>query len=610
MQHLQHNTLAAAVLSAFFVAPCLAAVLPPAGFTLDEIVVTATRTVRTADETLAATTVISRRDIERTQAQSVQELLAGQPGIAITNSGGAGKDTKVSLRGAQAGHVLVLIDGIKVGSATSGTVAFQDFPLDAIERIEIVRGPLSSLYGSEVIGGVIQIFTRKGGGDTSSSASFGLGSYGTRQAGAALSGGGADNWFNLRASHFQTDGFSVQNGTEIDADGYRNTAFTLRGGHRFKPGTELDVHLLRAEGKNEFDGTYQNEGESMQLALGANLKHRINDFWNTRLALGQSRDESDNFLNGAYKSTFNTRRNTLSWQNDLDLGARRQLTLGADYQEDKVNSSTAYTVSRRDNTGVFAQFLAGAGAHDFKLSLRHDDNSQFGTSNTGNAAWGMDVGNDLRTRLSYGTAFKAPTFNELYYPGFGNPALLPEKSKSLEAGLSGRFGVASAPDTWGVNLFESRITDLIGFDGTTNPSNASARIRGIEAETRVRLAGWQVNASLTLQDPENRSNTTNQGKVLNRRAEQSLRLDLDRSFGAWNLGGTFRAEGRRYDNLANTTKLAGYGLVDLRAETRLAKDWILAGKVENLFDKRYYTVAGYNQPGAGLYITLRWQPGK
>jgi len=602
---MQHTTLAA-VIAGLFTLPVQAQEIS----TLDEIVVTATRTARAVDETLAATTVITRRDIERTQAQSVQELLAGQPGIAIANNGGAGKVTSVFLRGTQSGHVLVLIDGIKVGSATSGTAAFQDFPLDAIERIEIVRGPLSSLYGSEAIGGVIQIFTRKGGGDTTPSASVALGSYGTRQAAAGLAGGGTENWFNLRASHFQTDGFSVQS-KQPDADGYRNTAFTLRGGHRFKPGTELDVHLMRAESKNEYDNIFGpvseiNEAESIQLVFGASLKHRINDFWNTRLALGQSRDESDTFKNGAYSSTFNTRRHTLSWQNDLDLGARRQFTLGADYQEDKVESSTAYTVSSRDNTGVFAQFLAGAGAHDFKLSLRHDDNSQFGGSNTGNAAWGVDMGNDLRARLSYGTAFKAPTFNQLYFPGFGNPALLPEKSKSLEAGLSGRY----KPGTWGVNLFESRITDLIGFDGTTSPSNASARIRGIEAETRVRLADWQINASLTLQDPENRSNTANQGKVLNRRAEQSLRIDLDRAFGHWNLGGTFRAEGRRYDNLANTVKLDGYGLLDLRAETRLAKDWRVHAKLENVFDKAYETAATYNQAGRGLFVTLRYQPTK
>ncbi|MDP2832026.1 MAG: TonB-dependent vitamin B12 receptor [Pseudomonadota bacterium] len=604
---MQRTTLAA-VIAGLFTLPVQAAEIP----TLDEIVVTATRTARAADETLAATTVITRRDIERTQAQSVQELLAGQPGITIANNGGAGKATSVFLRGTQSGHVLVLIDGIKVGSATSGTAAFQDFPLDTIERIEIVRGPLSSLYGSEAIGGVIQIFTRKGGGDTTPSASFGLGSHGTRQAAAALTGGGKESWFNLRASHFQTDGFSVQS-KQPDADGYRNTAFTLRGGHRFKPGSELDVHLMRADSKNEYDNAFGpvneiNEAESTQLVLGASLKHRVNDFWNTRLAAGQSRDESDAFKNGVYSSTFNTRRNTLSWQNDLDLGSRRQLTLGADYQEDKVESSTAYTVSSRDNTGVFAQLLAGAGAHDFKLSLRHDDNSQFGVSNTGNAAWGMNLGAGMHASLSYGTAFKAPTFNQLYYPSSAfyqsNPNLVPEKSRSFEAALSGRM----TGGKWSLNAFETRIYDLIaGFTPVSNIS--TARIQGLEAVASLQLGAWDTRMNVTLQNPEQTSGA-NTGKLLDRRAEQSLRLDLDRAFGTWNLGGTFRAEGRRYDNLANTTKLSGYGLVDLRAETRLSKDWQLQAKLENLFDKAYETAATYNQPGRGIYLTLRYQPGK
>lgn len=580
--------------------------------TLDEIIVTATRIPQASDLTLAAGTIIKRADIERTQAKSVQELLAGLPGVAFANNGGAGKATSVFLRGTQAGHVLVLIDGIKVGSATLGTTAFQDIPLDQIERIEIVRGPLSSLYGSEAIGGVIQLFTRKGGGAMAPSASIGLGRYGTRQAAAGLSGGGENSWFNLSASHFQTDGFNACKGSltagcftvEPDADGYRNTALNLRGGHRFAPGTELDVHLLRAVGKNEFDGGFQNEAESLQLVLGASLKHRLSDVWSTRISLGQSRDESDNFKNGAFTGRFDTRRDTLSWQNDLTLAPRRQLSLGLDYQEDAVSSTTAYRVSRRDNTGVFAQYLHGMGAHDAKLSLRHDDNSQFGGNTTGNAAWGVAFGDGLRGTLSYGTAFKAPTFNQLYWPGFGNPNLQPEKSKSLEVGLSGRH----AAGRWSLNLFETRITDLIGFDGATTPSNANARIRGVEAVAGAQVAGWQTALNLTLQDPENRSNNANHGKQLNRRAKEMLRIDLDRDVGAWNLGATLRAEGRRYDNLANTVKLGGYGLVDLRADYRVAKAWRLQAKLENLFDKAYETAFLYNQPGRGLYLTLRYHP--
>ncbi len=603
---MQHTKIAAAILAALS-ANVLAntqAQLPSAEFTLDEIVVTATRTARTVDESLAAVTVITRKEIEK--ATSLQSLLAGSVGITLVNNGGAGKATDLFLRGAQADHTVVLIDGVKIGSATTGKAAWQDIPLDAIERIEIVRGPNSSLYGSEAIGGVVQVFTRKGRGALQPAASVGLGAHGTRKLAASLSGGSHTGWFNLAAGHDETDGFSVQNGTEKDDDGYRNTHVSLRGGTRLSADTEAEFTLLRAAGDSEYDGTASNESESVQLALGGQIKHRINDLWQTRLQMGQSKDESENFLNSVFKSRFNTRRDSASWLNDLALSRDHTLTLGLDWQQEKVNSSTVYTVTERDNTGLFTQWQGRFGVHDVRLALRRDDNSQFGGHTTGNAAWGRDIRPGLRARLAYGTAFKAPTFNQLYYPSFGNPALLPEESKSLEAGLSGHGALVQ----WSATLFENRITNLIGFDGTTNPSNASARIRGLETDWKIRLADWDVRANLTLQDPENTANTANKGKVLNRRAQQSLRLDLDRSLGAWTLGATLRAEGKRYDNLANTTKLGGYGLVDLRAEWRLAPDWRFQGRIENLFDKVYETAAGYNQPDRGIFLTLRWQPAK
>lgn len=580
----------------------------------DEIVVTATRTAQTADQALASTTVITRKDIERSQAVSVQDLLQGLAGVSIANNGGAGKSTSVFLRGTNSDHVVVLIDGVKVGSATLGTASFQDFPVAQIERIEIVRGPRSSLYGSEAIGGVIQIFTRKGGGAITPSASVMLGSYNTRQATANLSGGGENSWVDLGLGQLETDGFNACKGSltagcftiEPDKDGYRNASLNLGGGYRFQPGSEVDVHLLRAQAHNDFDGSSQNQSASVQQAVGISLKHQASELWSLKLAAGQSQDDSDNFLNGAFKSRFDTRRNTLSWQNDLALAPEHLVTLGLDRQEDAVSSTTAYTVTSRGTTGLFAQYQGRAGKQDFQFSLRRDDNSQFGAHTTGNAAWGSALADDLRATLAYGTAFKAPSFNQLYYPGFGNPNLNPERSRSLEAGLSGKAGAGH----WSLNAFETRVTDLIGFDGTVNPANASARIRGLDASAALRLAAWDARLNLTLQDPENRSNTANQGKILNRRAEQSLRLDIDRGFGPYRMGATLRAEGRRYDNLANTTKLSGYGLVDLRGEYRLTKDLRLQARVENLFDKDYETVYLYNQPGRSLFVTMQYQPVK
>ncbi len=581
--------------------------------TMEPIIITATRTAQTADETLASVTVITRKEIERQQATSVQEVLQGAPGISIANNGGLGKTTSVFLRGTESDHVLVLIDGIKVGSATLGTTAFQDIPIDQIERIEIVRGPRSNLYGSEAIGGVIQIFTRKGGGPLAPFFSIGGGSFRTYNASAGVSGGGDRGWFNLSASGINTEGINACNGepgiggcfaTEPDKDGYRNLSGSVRAGYRFDNGIEAELHALRARGRNEYDGTYVNESEFVQQVAGGRLRFAPLPAWHTTLAAGRSRDDSDNYEDAMFRSRFDTMRDTVSFQNDFSFGASQLLTLGLDYQNDRIDSTTAYTVTSRDNKGLFVQYQGGFRAQDVQLSLRGDDNEQFGAHNTGNVAWGYDLGNRLRLIASYGTAFKAPTFNELYFPGFGNPNLKPETSQSIEAGLRGN----PAWGSWSLNVYQTTVDDLIGFDAAFAPVNIdAARIRGIEAATAARVAGWDLRGNLTLLDPENRGPGANQGNILPRRAKEALQLDADRAFGKLRLGATVFAEGRRFDDLANARELAAYATVALRAEYALARHWRLQGRVANLFDKDYETAAFYNQPGRSFFVTVRYK---
>lgn len=579
--------------------------------TLETIVVTPTRTDQSIHETLAPVSVITRQDIERLQAHTLAEILAGQAGVTLANSGGAGKQTSVFMRGSNANHVLVMIDGVKIGSATTGAAAFQDIPLNAIERIEIVRGPRSSLYGSEAIGGVIQIFTRQGGGALAPSAGISYGSHGTRQASAHLGGGGSNAWFNVGLGYLETDGFNACRGSsagcfanEPDRDGYRNKNINVRGGYRFSPGNAIDLHVLRAEGENEFDGSIfsGNTSETIQQVAGASLKLRLAPNWNMRASAAQSLDKSDNFYNGAYNSTFDTRRNTLSLQQDVSIGRDHLLSLGVDRQDDKVTSSTNYTVKQRDVTGVFAEYQGQLGAHSVQLALRRDDNSQFGQHSTGNAAWGYAFGNGLRLGLGYGTAFSAPTFNQLYWPGFGNPNLQPETSRNREASLAGKL----PGGRWQATLFDNRIEQLIAGFPSTNI--AKARVEGLELAASSRFDDWTLGVNLTLQNPESASGA-NSGRILPRRAQESLRVDLDRKLGAaWQLGATLRAEGERFDDAANSIRLGGYGLLDVRAEYQLARDWQLAARVENVFDKQYETVYFYNQPGRAAFVTLRYKP--
>jgi vitamin B12 transporter len=578
-----------------------------------QMVVTASRTAQSENESLVSVTVITREDLQRLQAQSLQDALRGIPGLTLSNSGGAGKATSLFIRGAEADHALVLIDGMKLGSATLGTAPLEHIPIAQIERIEIVRGPRSSLYGSEAIGGVVQIFTRRGGGDFSSRFDLDLGSDDYRGGSFGLSGGGEQGWYSIDLALSDTEGFDARRGNnsgssttdEPDKDGYRNESATLRAGYRFDNGLEVDFHALNADGENEYDGNRSNESESRQQVLGTNLRYSPADSWLLTLAAGNTRDETDHFEDGIYMTTYDTERDMLSLQSDLDLGIEQLLSLGIDYEQEEVDGTTEYSINKRDNRGYFLQYQGDISAQSLQLSLRQDDHESFGKHTTGGIAWGYGFNGVLKVWASYATAFKAPTFNELYYPNWGNPDLKPEESASVEFGLQGEAGWGS----WSISTYQTKVDELIGYDASSQkPSNIDqVLIRGVEAQVSASIGQWQSATSLTLLDPKNDSGGDDDGNLLPRRSRQSLRFDLDREFGAYGLGLSFLAEGKRYYDLANTQKLGGFGTMDLRASYRINSDWRIQGRLENLFDKTYETAKFYNQPGRSFYLKLSYQ---
>jgi len=577
---------------------------------LDDIVVTADRKARSVDATLAPVSIITRKDIEQYQATSLPDVLRRLPGITLSNSGGAGKATSVFIRGTHSSHVLVLVDGIKMGSATTGSVAFEDLPLDQVERIEVVRGPRSSLYGSEAIGGVIQIFTRKGGNGFQPEVSVSAGSHNTQKANVNLAGGDATTWYNVNAGTEKTDGFNATaNNLEPDADGYARDSVALRAGHRFANGTDVDVSLLQAQGGNDYDGSFGNQSDFVQQAVSGKLRHTIGDKVVVTAQLGQAKDENDNFKDGTFKSRFNTSRATAAVQADVQVTPDAAMTIGVDQQRDKVNSNTTYDVTSRDNTGVFANYQQQLGATQFDVSARQDDNAQFGTHTTGGVAVGRDLSNGMRITAAYGTAFKAPTFNNLYYPNSGDPTLQPETSQNVELGVSGK--AASDKVRWSANAFSNEIDNLISYPPPTYMVSQTdkARIQGVELGAGTQFAGWDVNANLTVQKPENRSGA-DAGKNLITRPEQLLNVDIDRELGKFRVGATVHGESKRYKDAANTAtgKLAGYGSLDLRADYKLSKDWIVGAKIGNVLDKDYETNKGYNQDGVNGLVTVKYAP--
>lgn len=581
---------------------------------LDTVVVTGTRGEQTLENALAATTVIDREAIERRQANSLQDLLRGEAGINLSNNGGMGKNTSLYLRGTESDHTLVLIDGVRVGSATSGGAAWQDIPLDQIERIEIVRGPYSSLYGSDAIGGVIQIFTRRPQGAFTPEFSVSAGSQGTVKASAGVSGRGARSWYAVNLAHAKTDGINACNGKpspggagcfvyEFDRDGYRNNSVSAQGGFDIGESWKLEGNALRAEGRNRYDGSFVNQADIVQQVLGVRAIYRGGEGFKLAFNAGQSEDFSDNFHDGTWRSNFETTRRVAGVQADFNAGDARFVT-GFDWYRDEVGSDTAYVLDRRTNRALFGQWQQDFGAHALQLSARRDDNSQFGGRTTGSLQWGWQFTDALRLSASYGTAFKAPTFNELYYPGYGNPDLLPERSKSAEIGLRGTHGKAR----WGVNAYRSRIDGLIAFDASIfAPGNVDrARIRGVELTGDTELAGWNLHGALTWLDPENASKGYD-GFELPRRARRSGRVDLDRAFGTFDVGASVVGAGRRYDDLRNQRPLGGYASTDLRLGWKFDPAWKLQLAVENVFDRKFETAAFFNQPGRTWLLTLRYR---
>ncbi|MGN6112774.1 MAG: TonB-dependent vitamin B12 receptor [Luteimonas sp.] len=595
---------------------------------LGDVVVTGTRTAVTADQSLAAVEVIDRAQIERSQAHSLQELLRGRAGVDLANQGGRGKVSTLFLRGTESDHTLFLIDGVRVGSATSGLTALQDLPLELIERVEIVRGPRSSLYGSEAIGGVIQVFTRGGRDGTHVRAYAGAGSHGLREAGAGLDAGrtlanGMRGWFGVDATHQSDDGINACRGAatplfagcgmddpDPDRDGYRNNAVSLRGGLDFNEAWKADVHAMRADAHNEYDGDpawgLPDNSDTIQQVVGGRVRYAGKRVA-VQLTAGRNTDSSDNFTGDVATDRFATHRDSAGLQADVTLAAGQLLTVGTDWARDTggvIGGFSAFDAYRNEHAG-FAQYQGAFGAHDLQLSARHDDNSQFGGHDTGSVAWGMDAAHGLRFTASYGSAFKAPSFNELYFPFYGNPDLKPETSRSAELGVAQKL----AGWHWQLNAYQTTVDDLIVYDPTIFIANniESARIRGAELGAGATLAGWDFSAQATFMDPRNHSATASD-RLLPRRSRRNARLDADRNLGAWRVGATVIAQGARYDDVQNAIRMGGYATVDLRAERALSAGWTLQAGLRNAFDRFYETAAFYNRPGREWSLTLRYAP--
>lgn len=571
----------------------------------EPVFITATRLVQPLSQVLADVVLIDRAAIERAGTASLTSLLQRLGGVEIAATGGAGQPSSVFLRGTNSGHVLVLVDGVRMNSATTGNQAFEHLPLAQIERIEILRGPASGLYGADAIGGVIQIFTRR---DPGFGATLELGSERTRaldlHLGRAI---GTHTRLNLQAGQRQSDSRSATNENNPwsfhpDADLYRNRHLSLALAHDWSADGGLSVRGQWSQGRSAFDaGAFTDDDTNHQRlsVLAVQAHQRLTPDWTSRLRLARGGD--DLRTEGAFASRFRTDQDQFLWQNDLAAGPG-QLALGAEWRREAVASDTAYTLDSRRVGSLFGSYAARYGAAEafgVQAALRHDRSSQFGGNSSGNLAWGWQATPRWRLSAAVGTAFKAPSFNDLYYPlsfGYaGNPDLKPERARSAEAALRYADGNYSA----GITVFHNRIRDLIVINSSFSSVDnlARARIEGVTLNSRWQQGPWAARAEWTHQDAKD----ADSGARLARRARNHGTLGLDWTRGPWRLGADVVAAGERQDGGAS---LAGYGLVNLHAAWQLNRRVGLRARIDNAADKAYTLVSGYNTPRRGAFLAL------
>lgn len=577
---------------------------------LNDVVVTATRTSNRADALTADVVTIDTATLARSGARTLSEVLVREAGLQMTGNGGMGKQSGLFIRGTEARHVLLLVDGVRVGSATSGQASLDNLSLEAIEHIEVLKGPASALYGSDAVGGVVQIFTKQGGKGFAPHASVSVGSHQYSRVAAGIRGGTDEASYALSVNRLRDGGFSATNpkvafgGHNADKDPFDQDS--LNASLRWKPaaGWHMDASVLHADGRNAYDGgpkPFDVHSDVQTRVLSWGLSRDWGDGRITRLKLARSDDRSTNFSSATSVSRFDTAQAQQSLLHQLPSPIGTVL-LGLERLQESVNSTQAYAINQRTTTAVFTGVQGQAAAHRWQANVRRDHNSQFGEATTGLLSYGYQLSSEWRAFGAYGTSFKAPSFNTLYWdsPTFkGNPTTQPERGHNRE------LGVAYSKGAYEVKLtrFDNRVRGFITIDPVV-ANTPKARMEGWNLAVEGEQGAWRWRTQVEQLDARNVAN----GKKLQRRADAQFSAGFDHRLGAWTWGLNWLAVGDRFDDTSNTVRLPGFGTLDVHTRYALSKDWALQLRLNNLADKVYEAAAGYNQPGRSAYLTLNWAP--
>lgn len=568
---------------------------------IEVLTVTATRSSLNIDDALTSQVVITREDIELANPISVLDLLSSVPSIDVASNGGKGQTGSIFMRGTGSDHTLVLIDGVRVSSATSGGTSFSTISPEMIERIEIVQGPRAALWGSDAIGGVIQIFTRQlSNGEFFAGASFGTDSYKKYKAGVGISHG--DGQTTITVSKEQSDGYDVteSDGADADDDGYDFTSVAIRGQQKVTDEFSLDWLLSSDSGDNEFDGYYNGSDiKNHAWLVRANYQSDFNGIANqTVFSVGQNRDSADSLRDGESQGVFETRRNQYSIVNNSELSENLQLNLGVDhYQDDVSKSTTTYDIEERDTTGVFVHTLYTKNAWTYEATLRHDNVEDIESENTYNLGLGYAFNDNSRIVVNHGTGFKAPTFNDLYYPWGGNDDLVSEFSKSSEIFFETKLDDINV--SW--NFYHSNVDNLIVWDGSKADNIEETEINGLEFALNFDKLGGTHDFNMSYTDAEDKQTK----KQLVRRAKEKFNYKFTTSISAADLYVEYQFVGSRLDR--GDVELSSYQLVNLGLNYDISDNLSLSSRVTNLLDKEYQTANTYNTQERAFYVGITYQ---
>ena len=589
----------------------------------DAIVVTASRTQQRLRDAIPHTTVLTEKEIRDSQAVDLPALLRSEAGFEMAQTGGIGAvPSPLSLRGNSSARTLVLIDGVRIEDSGVGSTALQHLMLDQIERVEIVRGNVSSLYGSNAVGGVIQVFTRRGQGAPAPSASIMAGSRNTTDVHVGYGGEVGETRFSLAASRFDTKGFSSIDPAlaplaNPDPDGYRNQGLSLSASRRLSPAHEVGVAVFGTEAWGDYDRptftlpSDQHRSNQELSMLQGWWEARFLEAWKSRLTAAENKDHRTDTLNGAFSNSAHTRTRQLIWDNEVRVAPPHAFTLGLEGRNQTLDSASSFGGSplrEREVSAGRVGYLGRLGDHTLQANYRYEDYSDFGAEGTYYLGYGYDLTKAWRFTLSQGTAFRAPTFLDLD-PAFGNPSLQPERSKTNELGVQW----ASGAHRLRVVLFDTEYKDAIVLDNLFIPQNVqTAANEGIEASYHGVLAGIDLRASLTLQDPVEQDRTSSAPQQALRRAKTLAAFSAFRGFGALRLGVDWRSSGERRDQSINDSTVTvfepAYSVLNLLARYQLSRNIYLGARLENALDEDYRLVSGYNTAGRGVFLTAGWQP--